>query len=367
MIAAPEAQALRARGGVLALCQPGFEAECRAELSLAGPTECGEVSAGAFAAGAVVVPGQEPSRPSGGWCFPQVLAPIAAELKAPSVNSAARALVAGFSEWIRGERLEGAWPCLFRCAAVDGLSAHASAVQAEFLRQLRERLARVSRLAVVDAPRGDGLHAGLLVFFTAKGEAVLARHFWQGGQRRMADDPAAPSRSYLKIEEAFQILGVEPAQGESVVDLGAAPGGWSYSAAKRGARVVAVDNGPLKGGALGHPLIQHLREDAYSHRPAAPVDWLLCDLVDDPHEVWRLATRWIEHGWCRRFVVNLKCGRADAARLLAELRAPHGLLRDRCGGGWAVRHLHHDRDEITVLGAVESSLEAASSVARLRP
>ena len=53
----------------------------------------------------------------------------------------------------------------------------------------------------------------------------------------MADNPAAPSRSYLKIEEAYGILGREPAQGETVADLGAAPGGWSFSAAKRGAKV----------------------------------------------------------------------------------------------------------------------------------
>ena len=45
-------------------------------------------------------------------------------------------------------------------------------------------------------------------------------------------------------------MGLEPMPGERVCDLGAAPGGWSYSAAKRGASVVAVDNGPLKGGAL---------------------------------------------------------------------------------------------------------------------
>ena len=58
------------------------------------------------------------------------------------------------------------------------------------------------------------------------------------GQRRMADDPLAPSRSYLKAEEAYLILGQEPAAGETVADLGAAPGGWSYSAARRGARGV---------------------------------------------------------------------------------------------------------------------------------
>src|SRR5690606_25054254 len=104
------------------------------------------------------------------------------------------------------------------------------------------------------------------------------------GQRRMADDSLAPSRSYLKVEEAYVVLGREPAAGETVVDLGAAPGGWSYSAAKRGAQVIAVDNGPLKGGALDHPRIEHRREDAFGFRPPGgrAFDWLFCDLVEDP-------------------------------------------------------------------------------------
>lgn len=85
----------------------------------------------------------------------------------------------------------------------------------------------------------------------------------------MADDDAAPSRSYLKVEEAYIVLGREPQAGETVVDLGAAPGGWSYSAAKRGATVVAIDNGPLKGGAFGNQLITHRLEDAFKFQPPA--------------------------------------------------------------------------------------------------
>jgi 23S rRNA (cytidine2498-2'-O)-methyltransferase len=107
----------------------------------------------------------------------------------------------------------------------------------------------------------------------------------------MADDSLAPSRSYLKVEEAYIVLGREPVAGETVVDLGAAPGGWSYSAAKRGARVIAVDNGPLKGGALDHPLIEHRREDAFHFQPPTGevIGWLFCDLVEEPHHVMRRA------------------------------------------------------------------------------
>jgi 23S rRNA (cytidine2498-2'-O)-methyltransferase len=161
----------------------------------------------------------------------------------------------------------------------------------------------------------------------------------------MADDPQAPSRSYLKAEEAYAVLGREPAAGETVADLGAAPGGWSYSAARRGARVTAVDNGPMKAGGL-HPGIAHRMEDAFSFRPDAPVDWLFCDMVEDPERVAGLVERWLKEGWCRRLVVNLKFGRADP---LAVLRRAESLRR-HCAD-FKVRHLFHDREELTVVGS----------------
>ena len=134
----------------------------------------------------------------------------------------------------------------------------------------------------------------------------------------MADDDLAPSRSYLKVEEAYVVLGREPAENETVCDLGAAPGGWSYSAAKRGATVVAIDNGPLKGGALDHPRIEHRCEDAFRYAPpdGRDVDWLFCDLVEEPHHVLQhIVEPWLARRWCRRFVVNLKFGRVDAVEI----------------------------------------------------
>src|SRR5690606_10492475 len=195
---------------------------------------------------------------------------------------------------------------------------------------LKKRLGRVARLAKDEVPRGAGVARGLWVFFVDFRRAFVARDVWLGGQRRMADDEQAPSRSYLKVEEAYIILGREPEAGETVVDLGAAPGGWSYSAAKRGAKVIAIDNGPLKGGALDHPLIEHRREDAFAYQPAGAaaeggpsVDWLFCDLVEEPNHVVRsLITPWLTRRWCRRFVVNLKFGRVNPITLLRDVTAP---------------------------------------------
>ena len=143
-----------------------------------------------------------------------------------------------------------------------------------------------------------------------------------------------------------------PVPGETVCDLGAAPGGWSYSAAKRGARVVAVDNGPLKGGALGNPLIDHRRADAFGFSPGrdAAYDWLFCDMLEDPHRVLQsIAGPWLSGGWCRRFVVNLKFGRVDPIALLADLRAA-GSPFTAHASDVRITHLYHDREEFTVTG-----------------
>ena len=277
------------------------------------------------------------------------------EIRGESVNALAQGIAEFFLESIRGERIEAAWPCVWLGPAeLVGLGRRVAAVEQAAAGRISGKLARVARLAVGDVPRGGGPARGLFVYFTDFKRAFVSRAAWVNGQRRMADDPLAPSRSYLKVEEAYVVLGREPRSGETVVDLGAAPGGWSYSAAKRGAKVIAIDNGPLKGGALDHPRIEHRREDAFRFvpPPGESFDWLFCDLVEEPHNVLRnIVEPWLAHGWCRRFVVNLKFGRVDPLAFMRELRTPGSLLMDRAPG-MCVRHLYHDREEFTLVGQV---------------
>ena len=312
----------------------------------------------------------------GGLAFAHLslLRPVA--VQGETVNTLAQGVADFFLASMRGERIETVWPCVWRGPQeIVGLGRRLGAVEAAFGELVAKKLRRVAKLAVGHVPpttftrqrpEGSGrtsgvtggVARGLWVFFTDFGRAWVAREAWVHGQRRMADDELAPSRSYLKIEEAYGVLGTEPQAGETVVDLGAAPGGWSYSAAKRGARVIAVDNGPLKGGALNHPRIEHRLADAFGFRPVgAPsekgvgaVDWLFCDVVEEPHHVLKnLVGPWLEGRWCRRFVVNFKFGRADPLGLLRELRGAESPLV-RQAAWFAVKHLYHDREEFTVVG-----------------
>lgn len=332
---------------MLSLCQHGYESLLERELAGAGltVTEKG--------------PGWTLSTEgeTTGLAFPQLALPSPREFKGESVNALAQQLAEFFLESLRGERIEAAWPCVFQTVSeVVGLGRRASGVEKAFADLLRKKLPRIAKLATPDLPRGAGVARGLMVFFADFGRVFAAREARLGGQRRMADDDAAPSRSYLKVEEAYIILGREPAADETVVDLGAAPGGWSYSAAKRGARVIAVDNGPLKGGALNHPLIEHRLEDAFKFSLPTSVtyDWLFCDLVEEPHHVMQnIVAPWLAHGWCRRFVINLKFGHVDSLALLREIQAPDSPFVKHATN-LRIRHLYHDREEFTVVGETKS-------------
>lgn len=337
---------------MLFLCQHGYESLLERELMADGLT-VGETGPGW--AGAEALPGDAVPCSIDELCFPHLTFLAPREIRGESVNALAQQLADYFLASLRGEKIEAAWPCVFlEAAEVPGLGRRTSSVEKAFHELLAKKLRRLARLATTDLPRGSGATRGLFVFFADFGRAFVGRDAWRGGQRRMADDPLAPSRSYLKIEESFVVLGREPAAGETVCDLGAAPGGWSYSAAKRGARVVALDNGPLKGGALDHPLIEHRREDAFRFAPAEGVvfDWMFCDLVEEPHHVLEsLVAPWLQRRWCRRFVIILKFGRTDPLALLREVRAPDSVF-SRCAQHVRIRHLYHDREEFTLVGEI---------------
>jgi len=183
---------------------------------------------------------------------------------------------------------------------------------------------------------------------------------WPSGIPRLRTPASAPSRSALKLEEALLTLlsadersrWLKP--GMKAADLGAAPGGWSWVLARQGVHVTAVDNGPLAESALATGLIRHLRADGFSWQPAQPLDWLVCDMVEQPRRVAARIAEWFANGWCRRAIFNLKLPmkkRWDETRLCLDL------LQAQAGQPLILRarQLYHDREEITVAALAERS------------
>jgi 23S rRNA (cytidine2498-2'-O)-methyltransferase len=177
---------------------------------------------------------------------------------------------------------------------------------------------------------------------------------WPMGIPRLRMPGRAPSRSTLKLAEAIvTFLGDREAAvlraGMRAVDLGAAPGGWTWQLAYRGLRVAAIDNGPLKGSVRDDPLVTHLRVDGLTYVPKRPVDWLTCDIVEQPARIAKLVARWIGEGHARHAIFNLKLPmtrRYDEVERCAAI-IDSGIERSHVQHRFALRQLYHDREEVT--------------------
>jgi len=177
---------------------------------------------------------------------------------------------------------------------------------------------------------------------------------WIMGIPRLRMPGRAPSRSTLKLAEAFTVfLGEQEFEslraGMRAVDLGAAPGGWTWQLAHRGVRVTAVDNGPLKGEVADDPLVTHVRADGLKFLPKRPVDWMVCDIVEQPSRIAAVVARWIGEGHARHAIFNLKL---PMKKRYDEVRRCESIIRDalmkaRVEHTLAMRQLYHDREEVT--------------------
>ena len=174
------------------------------------------------------------------------------------------------------------------------------------------------------------------------------------GIMRLKFPKDAPSRSTLKLEEAFHYFLPKEKYREffrptyQAVDLGAAPGGWTYQFVREGVFVNAVDHGAMHPSLLASGLVEHLQEDAFNFDPVKAVDWLVCDIVDKPSRVTKMLVKWIKRRDCKWVICNLKLpmkkryeellkclqvivseGRIDSSQLLCK-------------------QLYHDREEVTL-------------------
>ncbi|MGM0524813.1 MAG: 23S rRNA (cytidine(2498)-2'-O)-methyltransferase RlmM [Pseudomonadota bacterium] len=179
-----------------------------------------------------------------------------------------------------------------------------------------------------------------------------------GGIVRLRMPKDAPSRSTLKLDEAFQVFVPEHEQekrihaGMKAVDLGAAPGGWTYQLVRRGMMVQAVDNGPMAESLMETGQVQHIQEDGFKFRPKRRnINWLVCDMVEKPARVGELMTDWLLDGHCQEAIFNLKLPmRQRYAAVKEYLEQIKDQLQTEGTKPFEIqaKHLYHDREEITV-------------------
>lgn len=191
----------------------------------------------------------------------------------------------------------------------------------------------------------------VFVGIAEKGNSAL----WPMGIPRLKFPRQAPSRSTLKLEEAWHHFIPRSewddrlTAGMTAVDLGASPGGWTWQLVNRYMRVIAVDNGPMNEKLMDSGLVEHQHVDGFVFRPRKPVDWMVCDIVEKPARNAALLENWIGEGLCREAVVNLKLPMkqryTEVKRLLERIES--GLAGRGVQAGIACKQLYHDREEVT--------------------
>ena len=342
----------------LLISRPGFSEELAAELAARWAIEA--TLQDRFS---LLVPASAPLPEIDDIVFARQLLPRVIELPCTSVAE----VIAGVSDILkkatqRANRQTGRWT--FHVFAADDNEAGKFALKLE-KPLLRETVAKLPAFAK------RFIDSGLMAVAPDKSDIVVqvfvpsAAKVWvsvsslatgvlpfPGGTVRMKDIKGAPSRSARKLEEAWLALGRSPKRGESAVDLGAAPGGWSLCLALRGADVIAVDHAALslKGVEKLPGTIEHLKENGLKYLPEKPVDWLCCDMVIPARDSVSVLATWLKADLMGAFIVNIKLPRERAWSSVAMTLDLLGKYRK----SWArirVKHLYHDRHEITVMGS----------------
>jgi 23S rRNA (cytidine2498-2'-O)-methyltransferase len=352
---------------VLAYCRPGFEGECAQELAA---RDAG-LGGGGYARAA---------RASGYVEFITMQNDSAAAIAAAGSRGLVFArqllqVLGSAKELPPGDRLGVLLPMVENdarrwCDAwVESPDSDAARELAPLCRGLNAALiGALKKKNLIDRASPWRLHVCMTATdagFVAAADVGVAAP-WPGGIPRLKFPRAAPSRSTLKLEEALLVLLDEGERerwlkpGMRAVDLGASPGGWTWQLVARSLHVRAIDNGPMDEALLGSGLVEHLRADGFRYRPPKPVDWLVCDMVEQPRRVAELIAQWLAQGWCRHAIFNLKLPmkkRYDEVQsCIAILRDAATLAEQRIE--LRAKQLYHDREEITVFARTRDNARA---------
>jgi 23S rRNA (cytidine2498-2'-O)-methyltransferase len=214
---------------------------------------------------------------------------------------------------------------------------------------------------------GTVLHA----LFLSGQQVILGFSFMRNSSEHVMGIPrlkfpsASPSRSTLKLDEAFLYFiprdewDTRLTSGMNAVDLGSAPGGWTYQLVRRGMMVTAIDNGPMAESLMETGQVKHKMMDGFKYVPMKQnVHWLVCDMIEKPQRVAKLMSEWLLNGYCKEAMFNLKLPmKGRYQQVTDDLQTmKDAFLRHNVKYELYAKHLYFDREEITVHARLLSPL-----------
>ncbi|MBY0516658.1 MAG: hypothetical protein K2P81_07115 [Bacteriovoracaceae bacterium] len=131
----------------------------------------------------------------------------------------------------------------------------------------------------------------------------------------------APSRAWLKAEEAIELSGLDLKSGDSAIEVGSAPGGAVYALLKRGLHVRAVDPAVMDESLKVFPNYRHIKKPFQELTPEETegVDWWFSDLNLAPGTVLSHVGRLLrEVKKPKALIITLKLGKPEMAAEVSQ-------------------------------------------------
>lgn len=175
---------------------------------------------------------------------------------------------------------------------------------------------------------------------------------WPGGRVRLSKPKGQISRSEFKLEELFRTTDLQPPRRGTALDLGASPGGWTRILRTYGLDVVAVDPADLDQRLRGDTHVRHVRTTSgrYLEEANEQFDIVVNDMRMDAAmsvELMITASDLLVPGGM--MILTLKLSPHAAVRTVRDALA----RLDEVVDVRFARQLHHNRNEITVVGIRE--------------
>ncbi|MEL6104863.1 MAG: SAM-dependent methyltransferase [Planctomycetota bacterium] len=175
---------------------------------------------------------------------------------------------------------------------------------------------------------------------------------WAGGVQPLEPDEEPISRAYYKAAESIDWSGFEMNPGDTVVEVGSAPGGACGRFLELGFNVIAVDPAEMDESIAEHPRLKHFRARAgdLPRKEFTGAKWLFVDSNVKPDKTLTTVHHIVTHTHCtiEGMLLTMKLGDYKAAAEIpdwvkrAERWKPRDirirqLARNRCEVCFAVR------------------------------
>ncbi|MBP9838058.1 MAG: hypothetical protein KBC84_05035 [Proteobacteria bacterium] len=148
-----------------------------------------------------------------------------------------------------------------------------------------------------------------------------------------------PSRAYLKLFEALTLLEKFPKTGDSCLDVGASPGGWTWVLDTLGAKILSVDRSELESSLMKKKNITFKKADAFSITPEDnKFDWIFSDVICYPEKLLSWCKEWIASEKVSNMICTIKFQGESSYEIAKEFASlPHS----------QVLHLFNNKHELT--------------------